>query len=104
MGKLFSDVLDYARELVVRAENQGLREQRMNWWAALALLRCISSSPAAAVNALRTLAWCPVEQGCDTDLEEIERQAQERVMDGVEDSLSTDDIEPAACTKILIAE
>jgi hypothetical protein len=36
------------------AEGQGLREQRMNWWAALALLRCISSSPAAAVNALRT--------------------------------------------------
>lgn len=99
-GKLFSDVLDYARELVVRAENQGLREQRMNWWAALALLRCISSSPAAAVNALRTrLLGVQSEQGCDTDLEEIERQAQERVMDGVEDSLSTDDIEPAARTE-----
>ena len=99
-GKLFGDVLDYARELVVRAEVQGLREQRMNWWAALALLRCISSSPAAAVNALRTrLSGVQSEQGGDIDLEEIERQAQDRVMDGTEDGLSTDDIEPAARTE-----
>jgi hypothetical protein len=28
-------------------------QQRMSWWAALALLRCISYSPAAAINALR---------------------------------------------------
>lgn len=99
-GKLFGDVLDYARELVVRAEGQGLREQRMNWWAALALLRCISSSPAAAVNALRTrLLGVQSEQGTEIDLGEIERQAQERVMDGTDDSLSTDDIEPAARTE-----
>ena len=38
-GQLFNDVLDYARELVERAEGRGQREQRMNWWAALALLR-----------------------------------------------------------------
>lgn len=100
-GQLFNDVLDYARELVERAEGQGLREQRMNWWAALALLRCISSSPAAAVNALRTrLKGGSAEGGGDDlSLEELEAQGGERVLDGMDDDLSTDDIEPAAQTE-----
>lgn len=101
-GQLFNDVLAYARELVERSEGQGLREQRMNWWAALALLRCISSSPAAAVNALRTrLQGAQGESGTPevTSLEEFEAQASDRVLDGTEDALSTDDIEPGAQTE-----
>ncbi|MFG6490521.1 helicase-related protein [Roseateles sp. BYS78W] len=101
-GQLFNDVLAYARELVERSEGQGLREQRMNWWAALALLRCISSSPAAAVNALRTRLQS-AQVGSDnseaTSLEEFEAQASDRVLDGTEDALSTDDIEPGAQTE-----
>lgn len=100
-GQLFHDVLDYAHEMVVRSEGQGLREQRMNWWAALALLRCISSSPAAAVNALRTRlagnGWNGDE--AELTLDELEAQASERVLDGVDDALSSDDIEPAAQTE-----
>lgn len=104
-GRLFDEVLDYARDLVERAEGKGLLQQRMSWWAALALLRCISSSPAAAVNALRTRlqGTGPTE---DTDaaeveltLEEAEEQGRERVLDGVEDDLSTQDIEPGARTE-----
>lgn len=98
-GQLFNDVLDYARELVERSESQGLREQRMNWWAALALLRCISSSPAAAVNALRTRLKGHEGESEDITLEELEAQASERVLDGLDDALSTDDIEPAAQTE-----
>lgn len=100
-GQLFNDVLDYARELVERAEGRGQREQRMNWWAALALLRCISSSPAAAVNALRTrLDGASQDAGSDElSLEDIEAQAGDRVLDGLDDALSTDDIEPAAQTE-----
>ena len=101
-GQLFNDVLAYARELVERAEGKALREQRMNWWAALALLRCISSSPAAAVNALRTRldgASAHGEHVSGLSLEEIEAQAGERVLDGLDDALSTDDIEPAAQTE-----
>ncbi|MBL8377531.1 MAG: DEAD/DEAH box helicase [Burkholderiales bacterium] len=101
-GQLFNDVLAYARELVERAEGKELREQRMNWWAALALLRCISSSPAAAVNALRTRldgALVPGEHTAELTLDEIEAQAGERVLDGIEDGLSSDDIEPAAQTE-----
>jgi superfamily II DNA or RNA helicase len=101
-GQLFNDVLAYARELVERSEGQGLREQRMNWWAALALLRCISSSPAAAVNALRTrLMGAQGEAAADdtASLEEFEAQASDRVLDGTDDALSTDDIEPGAQTE-----
>jgi hypothetical protein len=101
-GQLFNDVLAYARELVERSEGQGLREQRMNWWAALALLRCISSSPAAAVNALRTrLIGAQGEATADdtASLEEFEAQASDRVLDGTDDALSTDDIEPGAQTE-----
>ncbi len=101
-GQLFNDVLAYARELVERSEGQALREQRMNWWAALALLRCISSSPAAAVNALRTRlqgALGEAEGVAATSLEEFEAQASDRVLDGTDDALSTDDIEPGAQTE-----
>lgn len=100
-GQLFNDVLVYARELVERSEGQGLREQRMNWWAALALLRCISSSPAAAVNALRTRLMAQGEADADetASLEDFEAQASDRVLDGTDDALSTDDIEPGAQTE-----
>ncbi len=101
-GQLFTDVLAYARELVERSEGQALRQQRMNWWAALALLRCISSSPAAAVNALRTRlqgALGEAQEGKATTLEEFEAQAADRVLDGTDDALSTDDIEPGAQTE-----
>lgn len=103
-GRLFDDVLEYARTLVVRAEGQGLLQQRMSWWAALALLRCISSSPAAAINALRTrLSGTSLAEGAAEaealTLEEAEEQGRERVLDGLEDNLSTQDIEPGARTE-----
>jgi hypothetical protein len=53
-GRLFDDVLAYARELVERSVGESKLRQRMSWWAALALLRCVSSSPAAASASLRT--------------------------------------------------
>lgn len=101
-GQLFNDVLAYARELVERSEGRALREQRMNWWAALALLRCISSSPAAAVNALRTRLQGALGEADGSEaasLEEFEAQASDRVLDGTDDALSTDDIEPGAQTE-----
>lgn len=103
-GQLFDAVLEYARDLVERTEGQGLRQQRMSWWAALALLRCISSSPAAAVNALRTRLSGGagdevVSLSTDEELAEAEAQGRERVLDGVQDDLTTQDIEPAARTE-----
>jgi hypothetical protein len=52
---LFARVLAYARETV--RENDGSRHrQRVQWWSALALLRALASSPAAAAATLRTRA------------------------------------------------
>lgn len=49
---LFDDVLVYARETVRSAH--GAREERINWWSVLALLRALASSPRAAQQTLAT--------------------------------------------------
>jgi len=98
-GALFEEVLDYARELVEREEEGSLR-QRMNWWAALALLRCISSSPQAAVRALQTRLDNTISADAEDEEEairELEEQGAATVLDGSDDlGLSGDDIEPGA--------
>ena len=54
---LFNDVYDFTRELVREGTAVGRSwRQRARYWAALALLRCVMSSPAAAEKALRTRA------------------------------------------------
>ncbi|PKP79136.1 MAG: helicase [Alphaproteobacteria bacterium HGW-Alphaproteobacteria-3] len=45
-------VLDYCFGVVARA-GSGLRERRLAFWGTLALMRCVGSSPAAALSALR---------------------------------------------------
>ena len=45
-------VLDYCFGVVSRA-GSGLRERRLVFWGTLALMRCVGSSPAAALSALR---------------------------------------------------
>jgi SNF2 family DNA or RNA helicase len=52
---LFDDVLEYARSSVLDEDGQTVR-QRVRWWSALALLRSLASSPAAAAATLRTRA------------------------------------------------
>ncbi len=99
-GQLFEEVLEYARELVERVEEGTLR-QRMNWWAALALLRCISSSPQAAIRALKTrldaTLGSAADQSEDHALQELELKGSSSVLDGSDDSgLSVDDVEPGA--------
>src|SRR5690606_22463085 len=97
---IFQEVLDYARELVER-EEEGTLKARMNWWAALALLRCISSSPQAAIRALNTRIDNAFG-GNETELTELqqaevlETQGTTTVLDGGEDLDSADDVEPGA--------
>ncbi len=97
-GNLFEEVLDYARDLVER-EQEGTLKARMNWWAALALLRCISSSPQAAIRALQTRLNNAIDPTLDeaTQAEELEALAANSVLDGSEEmGLSSDDVEPGA--------
>jgi superfamily II DNA or RNA helicase len=49
---LFEKVYAFSKELVRRGEHLSGWKQRIRYWAALALLRCVMSSPAAAVAAI----------------------------------------------------
>lgn len=95
-GRLFDDVLSYARTMVRRVEDGTKLQQRMCWWAALALLRCVSSSPAAASLALRTRLQVAEGNSEQTQITNLDRIAAESVMDGVDDdSLSVVESVPA---------
>lgn len=83
--RFFNAVLDYCADVVEAAEGDQ-RRQRLNFWGTLALMRCVASSPAAAVQALRTRAG----QNIETNEEEL----SDRVFDGGTDSLLEDDVEP----------
>ena len=53
--KLFERVIRYVRETVCDRSGT-FHRQRVRWWSALALLRCLGSSPAAAAATLRSRA------------------------------------------------
>lgn len=88
-GAFFDAVQDYCRELaetVEQHEQQG--SARLIWYATLALLRCVASSPAAAVKALTTrLEGTVPDEALLSD---------ERLHDGEADDLSASDLEPPA--------
>lgn len=89
---LFQDVVDYARDLVDRAESLDQFSQRLHWWAALALLRCISSSPAAAVRTLQNRIHNAEKH--QRSAAELDEQASRSILDSSEDT--QDDLEPGA--------
>lgn len=68
---LFDDILAFAREFVSVSDG-GERRRRVRYWSALALLRCVSSSPAAAAATLRSRA--AVDQAADEDVDEVGRR------------------------------
>ena len=53
---LFNDVLAYCRESVASGLGLKAQQQRVRHWAAIALLRCVLSSPQAAVSVLSGMA------------------------------------------------
>lgn len=71
--KLFRKVLEFAGELV-SDESGNKRTRRVRWWSALALLRAIASSPAAAAATLRNRA-ATADAEDDADVEVLGRRA-----------------------------
>ena len=67
---LFDDILTFARDYV--SGEDGARRRRVRYWSALALLRCVSSSPAAAAATLRSRA--AVDQAADEEVDEVGRR------------------------------
>jgi len=87
--RLFEQVLEYARESVTDPTLNRQR-QRIRWWSALALLRSMASSPAAAAMTLRTRA---VEANT---AEEADANGRRSVLDLLEENSSEGtDVAPA---------
>lgn len=87
-GAFFDSVQSYCRELAETIEREDEGRGRLIWYATLALLRCVASSPAAAVKALTTrLEGSP---------ERDDLLADERLHDGEADDLDGNDLEPPA--------
>ena len=91
---LFDDILAFAHEYVTEDDSEQ-RKRRVRYWSALALLRCVSSSPAAAAATLRSRAAVDAAEGEDVD--EVGRRT---VLDqGDDDDAVALDFSPGAETE-----
>jgi superfamily II DNA or RNA helicase len=95
---LLHDVLDYCAG-VAAAAGDDARRARLSFWGTLALMRCVASSPAAAVQALRTRATrfafdLAAGDGAAGPADEAGLAAS--VFDGSDEALPDDDVEPPA--------
>jgi hypothetical protein len=90
--RFFDDVLDYCAEVTERAGTDE-RRRRLAFWGTLALMRCVSSSPAAALRALITRTNLDADPADDEAI-------GDRVLDGEADDLAEDDAEPGARSRI----
>ena len=92
--QLFVDVLQYCREAV--QTDAALREsqQRVRHWAAIALLRCLLSSPQTAATVLenrqRRLEEQTNEEAENPSAEEVDEQLSPQVLDELGDASSVD--------------
>ncbi|MFJ8042139.1 helicase-related protein [Kitasatospora sp. NPDC096147] len=77
--RLVDRVIRYARETV--RDSDGTLQQRVRWWSALALLRSLASSPAAAAQTLRTRA----ANAAATSPEEADEIGRAAVLDLADD-------------------
>ncbi|MGH9115070.1 MAG: helicase-related protein, partial [Acidimicrobiales bacterium] len=91
----FDRVLNYARQRVAGAADPAVPalRRRVQWWSALALLRALSSSPAAAASTLRTRAATAEA----TTVEEADALGRSSVLDRSDDeTLESLDTTPGA--------
>lgn len=89
-AKLFATILEYARERVGDTSGS-MQVQRVRWWSALALLRGLASSPAAAAATLRSRSGT-----ADTETAEDADEIGERTVLDLDDAESSEfmDIAP----------
>lgn len=94
-GDLFEKTYEFCTELVRTGQSLDRRQQRVRYWAALGLLRCVMSSPAAAIAALnrRDGALPPTE-----DEVEFSQNIFESSNEQTDDSQPTPPIESAEQT------
>jgi superfamily II DNA or RNA helicase len=92
--QLFDDAMDYVREQVADPKLSAVR-QRVRWWSAIALLRCLASSPAAAAQTLLNRSAVAAAD----DENEVDAYAEPRVLDtDLDDTLEAEDVTVGADT------
>ncbi len=91
-GTFFDSVQTYCREMAEAVEGEQSGRARLIWYATLALLRCVASSPAAAVKALSTRL--EGKTGAALEAEADDLLGDDRLHDGEADDLSGTDLEP----------
>ncbi|BBX50357.1 helicase-related protein [Mycolicibacterium poriferae] len=92
--QLFDDAMDYVREQVADPKLSAVR-QRVRWWSAIALLRCLASSPAAAEQTLLNRSAVSAAD----DETEVDTYAEPRVLDtDLDDTLEAEDVAVGADT------
>lgn len=77
-NELFDKSLSLARDSIASQEEGSLWQQRISWWSALALLRAVSSSPAAAAQTLTARALGTEEV---TNVEQLDLLGSQSVFD-----------------------
>lgn len=68
--EVFNEVLDFAQKLTIKKESKE-KTRRYNYWAALAFLRGVMSSPAAGIEMIKNKIQKNTEEDLDIDLVEI---------------------------------
>jgi superfamily II DNA or RNA helicase len=88
--RLYADVYEYTKELI-QHQGETSPRQRARYWAALALLRCVMSSPAAAEKALKARAK---NQPLDEEVTQENDLLREQIYETAEADLAQD-VEPS---------
>jgi len=94
---LYRDVLEYCRETVEAGAGLRAAQQRVRYWAAIALLRCLLSSPGSAQAVLAARAQRLAAEG-ESSEEEKDSAYRPQVTDVLDDE-EADDYMPTARSK-----
>jgi SNF2 family DNA or RNA helicase len=91
---LFDDVLAFCRESVSGGQGLRAQQQRVRHWAAIAILRCVLSSPDAAVAMLaaraRRQGLAELAEEAEVPAEALDERYRPQVLDPVEQESSGD--------------
>lgn len=92
---LFERVLDFCRERVTRPGETRAARQRVRHWAAIALLRCVLSSPRAAAAVLARRGGFEELAVGEEEPEAIDRRFRPELADAIEEE-AVSDLAPSA--------
>lgn len=93
--KLFEETYSFCSEIVESGMELDKRRQRVRYWGALALLRCVMSSPAAAIAALESRHKAVVDEEEESDFGSFVFESAD---DRTDDNQPTPPIEAAEAT------